>query len=173
MQFKRAYCNTAVRFSTVAALIASLIGVPPAQAATTTAQFNVQITIVGGCAIVSATDMNFGSTATLSAPRLAQSTVTVQCTLASVFNIGMDKGLGAGATIPNRLMTSAAGDTVTYSLYRDPTTVTPWGDQVGTNTLASVGTGLNVPYIVYGRVPIQTTPPVGVYNDTITVTVTF
>jgi len=44
-----------------------------------------------------------------------------------------------------------AAATVNYSMYRDPTRLLVWGDTVGVDTLASIGTGVAVPHIVYGR----------------------
>ncbi|HEY0328556.1 MAG TPA: spore coat U domain-containing protein [Rhodopseudomonas sp.] len=145
-----------------------------ADAATSTTTFNVQITITNGCTISSATAMNFGSVGVISVLGVsATSTITVVCTLLAPYNIGLDKGIGAGASLATRLMTSAASNTVSYSLYSDLTHLLMWGDVIATNTLASVGLGVGQPFIVYGFVPSQTTPPAGVYNDTVTVTVTF
>ncbi|MBS0432870.1 MAG: spore coat protein U domain-containing protein, partial [Proteobacteria bacterium] len=48
-----------------------------------------------------------------------------------------------------------------------------WGNTIGTNTVASTGTGSAQAFTVYGQVPAQTTPPAAVYNDTVNVTVTY
>ena len=155
------------------AFAASLAWQLPAVAATTTATFQVQITIQGACVINSATTLNFGTQGVLTANTDNTSTITVQCTLSTTYNIGLDAGVGAGATVAARLMTSPASNTVTYSLYSDVARTVVWGNTIGTNTVAGVGTGLAVPNIVYGRAPPQTTPPPALYTDTITVTVTF
>jgi spore coat protein U-like protein len=146
----------------------------PCLAATSTTTFNVQITITNACSIVSATNLNFGTVGVIGALGVdATNTITVQCTLLAPYNIGLNAGLGAGATVANRLMTSAAAQTVAYSLYQDLTHLLVWGNTIGTDTVAGLGLGLAQPYTVYGHVPSQTTPAAGVYNDTITVTVTF
>jgi outer membrane usher protein len=63
---------------------------------------------------------------------------------------------------------------VPYQLYRQaargPGDV--WGNVVGTNTLAGTGTGANVSYPVYGRVP-SANFPADTYVDVVTATVIF
>lgn len=143
-------------------------------AATVTTTFGVQITITNACTIVSATNMNFGSVGVIGASGVdATSTITVQCTTSAPYNIGLSAGAGAGATVAARLMTSGASNTVGYSLYQDVAHTLVWGTTIGTNTIASTGTGASQAFTVFGHVPSQTTPPAAVYNDTITVTVTY
>jgi spore coat protein U-like protein len=157
------------------AVIASTVLLPDAGiAATVTTTFGVQITITNACTIVSATNMNFGSVGVIGAAGVdATSTITVQCTTSAPYNIGLNVGAGSGATVTTRLMTSGASNTVSYSLYQDAAHTLVWGPTIGTNTVASTGTGASQAFTVYGHVPSQTTPPAAVYNDTITVTVTY
>jgi spore coat protein U-like protein len=144
------------------------------EATTATTTFTVQITITNACTIVSATNMNFGSVGVISAAGVAAtSTITMQCTTSAPYTLGLSAGTGTGATVTNRLMTSAATNTVGYSLYQDVAHSILWGVTIGTNTLAGVGTGASQPWTVYGFVPSQTTPAAGTYNDTVTLTVTY
>jgi spore coat protein U-like protein len=161
-----------IRLAAFALVLLANIRTPDAATSTTT--FGVQIIITNACSIVSATDIDFGTVGLIGALGVsATGTITVQCTLLAPYNIGLDEGDGVGATVAARLMTSAALNTVTYSLYRDLTHLLVWGNTIGTNTVASVGLGLNQPFTVYGFVPSQTTPPAGTYEDDILVTVTF
>jgi spore coat protein U-like protein len=157
------------------AVIASAALMPtPAIAATVTTTFGVQITITNACTIVSATNMNFGSVGVIGASGVdATSTITVQCTTSAPYTIGLNAGTGSGATVATRLMTSGASNTVSYSLYQDAAHALVWGTTIGTNTVAGTGNGASQAFTVYGHVPSQTTPPAAVYNDTITVTVTY
>ena len=66
-----------------------------------------------------------------------------------------------------------AADFVLYGLYRDSARSPPFGNTIGTNTLAGTGTGLALSVTVYGRIAPQATPSPGTYNDTIVVTVTY
>jgi spore coat protein U-like protein len=98
--------------------------------------------------------------------------VTTTCTLAAPYNIGLNAGTGAGATVAARKMTSGA-NLLTYSLFQDAARLVVWGNTIGTDTVALVGTGLAVPTTVFGRIPALQNVAVGSYTDTITATVTF
>jgi spore coat protein U-like protein len=144
-----------------------------ANAATATGQFNVTITIQSNCVVVSATDLAFGTQGVINANIDAQSTISVLCTNTTPYNIGLNAGNGAGATVAARKMTGPAAATVTYSAYRDAARTLVWGQTIGTDTVAATGDGSNQPVTVFGRVPPQTTPAAGAYSDILTVTVTF
>jgi spore coat protein U-like protein len=141
-------------------------------AATTTTTFGVQITITASCTILSASTLNFGSNGVLTANVDQTSTIAVQCTNTTPYNIGLNAGTSTGATVTTRKMVNGAA-TVSYSLFSDSGRTTNWGNTVGTDTVASTGTGASQSFTVLGRVPAQTTPAPNTYTDTITVTVTF
>jgi len=143
-----------------------------AHSATTTTTFAVQITITASCTINSASTLNFGSNGVLTANVDQTSTIQVQCTNTSPYNIGLNAGTATGATVTTRKMTNGA-NTVNYSLFSDSGRTTNWGNTVGTDTVSTTGTGASQSFTVFGRVPIQTTPAPATYTDTITVTVTF
>jgi spore coat protein U-like protein len=148
------------------------LGCAPVLAATQTTTFTVTATVAAACTI-SATSLAFGAyvpTATL--PTDGTSTVTTTCTLAAPYNIGLNKGIGAGATVAARNMTSGA-NLLTYSLYRDAAHLLVWGETIGTDTVALVGTGLAQNTTVFGQIPALQNASVGSYTDTITATVTF
>jgi spore coat protein U-like protein len=144
-----------------------------ARAATETTTFQVQITIVAACEISSVNDLDFGSHGVLAANIDVSTTFDVQCTLDTPFNIGLDAGTGAGATVATRRMTGPASATIDYSLFTDAGRTTVWGDTPTVDTVDDTGTGSAETFTVFGRVPPQTTPAPGLYADTITITVTF
>jgi spore coat protein U-like protein len=156
--------------ASIGAVVAGFAGA--AYAATTTSTFNVTMTITSTCTITSSPTLAFGSVGLLSANTDATSTLQVQCTNTTPYNIGFDAGTGSGATVAARKMTNGA-NTITYSLYSDAGRTTVWGNTVGTNTVAATGNGSAQSFTVYGRVPAQTTPAAAAYSDTITVTVTY
>lgn len=143
----------------------------PAYAQIKTGNFTVQITIQEECELTSATDLDFGTHGILSAALTANSAITVQCTSGTDYDLALDAGIGAGATVAARKMTNA-GQTVTYALYQDSALTTIWGDSAG-ETVAGTGDGNPQLYPVYGQVPPQTTPLPGTYTDTITVTLSY
>jgi spore coat protein U-like protein len=138
---------------------------------TDSTSFTVTATVLAGCNLT-ATDLDFGTVGVLSSNVDAASTVSVTCSNGTPYNVGLNAGTGAGATVANRKMTSG-GNTVSYSLYTDSARTTVWGNTVGTDTVAGTGTGTSQALTVYGRVPSQTTPPPSTYSDTIIVTVTY
>jgi len=142
-----------------------------AHAATVTGTFQVQINIQAACTIASATDMNFGNVGVLSANVDTTSTITVQCTATTPYNISLNAGLNGGAVTTRQM--SGAGGLVNYSLFRDPARTLNWGETIGSDTSVGTGSGSTQAYTVYGRVPAQATPSPALYTDTITVTVTY
>jgi spore coat protein U domain-containing protein, fimbrial subunit CupE1/2/3/6 len=155
--------------------VATLFFLPfanPSNAATVTSTFTVQMTVTTSCVINSTSTMDFGTQGVLTANVDSTSTLAVQCTNTTPYNIGLNIGLGTGATVAVRKMTSGA-NTINYSLYTTAARTVVWGNTVGTDTVAATGNGASQSYTVYGRVPPQTTPAPAAYTDTITVTVTY
>lgn len=128
-------------------------------------------TVIKNCT-VSATSLNFGSSGVISANIDQTSNVQVLCTKTTPYNIGLNAGTAPGATVTTRKMTNGAKQ-INYSLFQNAGRTTNWGNTVGTDTVASTGTGATQNFSVFGRVPPQTTPAPGAYSDTIVVTVTF
>lgn len=144
-----------------------------AQGTTTTTTFTVQVTITASCVINSASTLNFGGSQGVLGANVDQtSTIQVQCTNTTPYNIGLNAGTATGATVTTRKMTSGA-NTVSYSLYSDSGRTTNWGNTVGTDTVSATGSGAAQSFTVYGRIPPQSTPAPATYTDTITVTVTY
>ena len=108
----------------------------------TTSTFTVQVTVTSSCVINSASTLNFGSQGVLTAAVDNTSTVQVQCTNTTPYNIGLDAGAGSGATVAARKMTNGSA-TVTYSLYTDAGRTTVWGNTIGTDTVAATGNESN------------------------------
>lgn len=159
-----------IRAGILALSIFALVNV--ANAATATSTFQVQMKITSSCIINSAGNLNFPDTGVIAANVDATSTLSVQCTSTTPYNIGLNIGTGTGATVAVRKMTSG-GATINYSLYSDAARSAVWGDTIGNNTVASTGTGAAQSFTIYGRVPPQGTPAPATYTDTITVTVTY
>lgn len=132
--------------------------------------FNVTATVSRQCT-VSAGPLNFGTTGLLTANTPGTSTLGVQCSSGSAYNVGLDQGLhGTGITARKMALGT---NLIGYQLYSNPGRTTVWGNTVGSNTVAGVGNGSLQNLTVYGSVPPQATPSAGTYGDTITVTVTY
>ncbi len=155
---------------------AYLLGLFPPDCATMTtpfgtATFTVTATVVPSCT-VAASNIDFGSAGLLTTAINAATTLQVTCSATTPYTISLDGGL-SGATDPTARKMTRSSQSVTYGLYQDAARSLPWGNTIGSNTVAATGTGLSQPFWVYGRVAQQTTPGPGTYTDTIVVTVTY
>jgi spore coat protein U-like protein len=155
-------------------LVAGMLAVSVAQAATTTTQFNVTATVKSACT-VNATALNFGTYDPSTGTNLpGNSTVDVRCTRTTPFTVALNAG-GTGS-FANRLMVSGA-NSLQYNLFTTAALTTVWGDgTAATGTNAGTGTGVTTPvsFTVYGSIPSQPTAVPGAgYTDTVTVTVNY
>lgn len=137
-----------------------------------TAVFVVSATAVDSC-VVNANALAFGTYDPLmSVATDGVSDITVTCTADVIYDVGLNAGTGAGATTNTRRMTRD-DQTLAYSLYRDGARSLTWGDRVGTDSVAGVGTGLPVNHKMYGRVPARQPVRSGFYSDVVTATIYF
>lgn len=143
-----------------------------ANAATATTTMPVTMTITAGCTIA-ATSVAFGSQSVLASNTTASGTLSVTCTNTTPYNVGLDAGGGAGATVAVRKMTGPASAIINYGLYQNAALTTAFGNTVGTNTVAGTGTGTSQTITVFGQVPAQSSPAPGSYADVVNVTITF
>jgi spore coat protein U-like protein len=140
--------------------------------------FLVTATVSDSCS-VTASDLVFGIyNTTALIDTTATSTVTVNCTLLTPYTITLDAGIGTGAAYDTgRIMTGSpnTSETLNYNLYTDVVNTTVWGDGStgGSGDVAGVGTGLDIPHIVYGTIPAGQNVKPQDYSDTITVTLTY
>jgi len=137
---------------------------------TITGTFLVTAVVLPSCTI-SATNLAFATYT--GAQKDVQSQISLTCTNYAAWNIGLNAGTFAGATVTTRKMIGPSSASMAYSIYRDAGRTLNWGNTVGTDTLAGTGTGVLQPVPVYGRVPASQTSPPGSYQDTIIATVTF
>jgi spore coat protein U-like protein len=148
---------------------AASFGSPPGRAATSTATIAVSATVLAFCTIT-ALPLAFGNYS--SAQLDATTTLTASCTVGTPYTVGLDAGLGTGATTTTRKMTST-GSTLNYELFRDSARTLNWGNTIGTDTVAGTGNGLAQTLTVYGRILGSQLVAPGAYTDTVTATLTY
>jgi len=132
--------------------------------------FNVVASAPAYCTLTT-TDLDFGITGAIQAQISAQTNLRVACTNKTPFSVSLDGGL-AHAQPTQRKMTSPAGDSVTYGLYRDAARTQGWGDTSST-WMGGTGIGADQSLAIYGLVPIQPTPRPGSFSDRVIATVTY
>jgi spore coat protein U-like protein len=145
---------------------------PAAQAATASGSLNLSITIEASCTVVSASAVAFGSVATIGANIDQTSTLVVNCSNTTPYTVSLGAGNGVGATTTVRKM-SAGANTVNYALFRDAARTQIWGNTIGTDTVAGIGTGANQSISIFARVAPQGVLAPGAYTDTVAVTITY
>jgi spore coat protein U-like protein len=147
----------------------------PVLAATTTGALPITASVISNCilgVITSVAFANYDPTST--SAKDATGSISVDCTDGTQYNIALDPGTFAGATVTTRKMTgSPPGTPLSYSLFRDPGYAMNWGETIGVDTLLNTGTGLPQVNTVYGQIPASQVVTTGSYSDTVTITVTF
>ncbi len=139
---------------------------------TCTTTTNVPITAaVQPVCTISATNLNFGA---YSLAQLdGQSQIQLSCASGASWNVGLNAGTDAGATVSTRRMTGPSPFKLGYSLFSNAGRTVNWGNTVGTDTVSGTGTGTTQSLNVFGRIPASQTVGPGSYRDTIVVTITF
>ena len=132
------------------------------------ASFTVEATVQPSCTVAT-NDMDFGSKNALTSVADSASSVSVQCSNLAPYAVSLGNG-NFGSSPTNRKLVQGASR-VTYGLYQDAARNTPWGS--GASAVGGTGTGNQQTIDVYGRIPIQQTPPPGTYVDSVVVTVTY
>jgi spore coat protein U-like protein len=128
---------------------------------------------------VTATGVAFGTYNPFNSTALdSTGTITVTCitvlSTAETYTVKLSTG-GAGSY--TRRM-SSGGNTLQYNLYVDSARSSIWGDGTGGTTYQTysgtlpAGTTINN-YTVYARMPALQSAQIGIYADTITVTVNY
>lgn len=156
-------------------------------AGTVTGTLGATLTIITGCYINDGTTpgglanlgtINFGSVSTLNTQiRQPYSSTTsgalnLYCSAGTAYNIGIDNGTHASTT--QRRLAGGTTEYVNYNLYKDSGYSEAWGT-TGSAQLSGTATaiGTAIPLTIYGEVPMQTTPSVSTYTDTVNVTVSW
>lgn len=142
----------------------------PVLATTATTTYNVTSTVQATC-LISGNSLGFGTYA--GSVVSATTTLSVQCTNGTTYNVGLNPGTASGATVSTRAMGGPGGATLNYALYQDSGHSTNWGQTVGTDTEAGTANGSAQTITVYGVVSASQFVTPGSFSDTITATVTY
>ncbi|WAT01882.1 spore coat U domain-containing protein [Rouxiella chamberiensis] len=158
--------------------------IPSANAVTTTANFQVLITILKSCAVTAgaAANINLGSVDAGAASTAANNTITVNCSRTTPYYIGLAPSTANGGNTTGAGSMSSVGnaatntDKVPYQLYQTSATGPVWGNTatataVG-NGVAGTGTGAAQTYNVYANATNTNFAPDS-YADTVTVNVNY
>ncbi len=139
----------------------------------TSVPFVVRATNRSSCT-VSTTPLEFGSRSALTSVIDTTNTISLNCTSGTAYSVSLNNGNSGGTGPAARLMAgTGTTDKVTYGIYLDAARSQAWGNGTIGGVASGTGTGANQNFIGYGRIPVQTTPSITDYNDTVVVTVTY
>jgi spore coat protein U-like protein len=117
---------------------------------------------------VSVAAMNFGTyVGALSTP--GATPITVACPLLAAYTVGLNAGMGSGATTTTRKMTGPGSATLSYQMFQNSSLTTNWGNTIGTDTEAGTGIALAQTLQIYPRAAAGQYVAPGTYTDTITI----
>ena len=94
--------------------------------------------------------------------------ISVNCDDTTPYSIALSTGTGS---YDSRVMTSGSHHLL-YNLYVDATLTTVWGDGAGHSATVSDAQAI-ANHTVYGRIPAGQNAYVGIYSDTVVITITF
>lgn len=152
-----------------------LLAIAAAHAATSTTTFQVTATVSAGC-VISATNHDFGiyTPSSLADNINGTNTISATCTLGVPYSIGLNAGIGTGATVASRKMTRVGGaEMLEYSLYQTVDRLVVLGNTLAIDVITGLGTGLAIAHTVFGKISAGQNVPAGSYADTVTATITF
>ena len=133
--------------------------------------FTVSAVVTASCS-VSVADMDFGVIDTaLTAPVDQTSSIAVSCTNAAPYTIGLGPGRQPADGGPSGRRMANGGNLLAYGLYHDHARTSEWG--IGPSVATGTGTGGQQSLTVFGRIFPGQRPSVGIYSDSVVVTVTY
>jgi len=127
---------------------------------------------------VTTTGIDFGAYDVFAAvPRDSAGTVTVACDRNPPTDVTVSVGRSptSGGFNPRQMRRTSGTDRMNYNLFPSPSMVTVLGDgSAGTATVLLKNVNRNKPVVmtIYGRIPPGQNVSVGVYSETVTVTIT-
>lgn len=160
----------------LATLLAAVgvMGAQSAMAGTASATFQVTATVNAAC-VVSATNVAFGTVTPAATGTLpATGTITSTCTKTTPYTLAISAG-NSGSVAARTMAGATSGNTdaLAYNLYTTSTYTTPWGETVGTNTVALTGTGAAQTSTIFGQLPLNQYLKPDTYSDNLTVTLAY
>ncbi|SLN43484.1 Spore Coat Protein U domain protein [Aquimixticola soesokkakensis] len=134
--------------------------------------FNVTAGVVESCDL-SVGSLNFGQVSGLGfKPADAVASIDMRCTEDTDYTISLGLGTGTGVSDPAYRKLSSGIDTLDYGLFMDSARTQVWGSAPA-QQVGGTGNGLTQRFSVFGRIYQGQAPKIGVYTDSVVVTVNY
>ncbi len=120
--------------------------------------------------------VNFGNYDVFSpAPTDSAGTISVFCTSVTFLTGTIGPSPNSGGFDPRQMQLTTGPDLMDYNVYRNPARTQIWGDGSGSTYTVSgtVAAWTVVSVSAYGRIPAGQDISAGMYNETLTVTITW
>ncbi len=160
----------------LATVMIALTFAGPAKAAIVSGTLPVTAEVLAACSVTT-TPVNFGTFGGTQVD--ADGGISVTCSEGVPFGIKAHGGNAFNPLTQQRQMTSAAGNTIGYQLFKEAARTNIWGSCRGfcplqATAVESVGTGTLQAFTVFGRAfASASVPPNGMYTDSVLVEVEF
>ena len=132
--------------------------------------FRVSAETVASCEL-DVGSMNFGQVSGLaSRPADAEAAIDIRCTAGTSYTVSLGMGETPGVTDPTARRMRSLTHSLVYGLYHDFGRSMPWGE-APSQRAQGAGSGYGQRYMVYGRIHAGQQTAIGVYTDSVVVTV--
>lgn len=150
----------------------ALTGKVECNGSTSPSRFTVEAIVATSCT-VSVANMDFGNIDAAVVASVDQiATISLSCTNASNYTIGLNQGAYSMDTVPTGRRMNNGGHRLAYGLYLDSARSKNWGHDAGT-VAVGVGSGGEQPHTVFGRIFSNQEAFTGTYSDTVVVIITY
>ncbi|MGQ0564653.1 MAG: Csu type fimbrial protein [Gemmobacter sp.] len=134
--------------------------------------FAVTATLASSCQVTTGA-LDFGNIgANVAAHVDASATIEVRCTAGTAYRVSLGPGGGQGVTGPTTRRMRNLLFALIYGLYQDPGRSMPWGDTMG-DSVTGTAAGATQVFTVFGRIFAGQQAAVGVYPDSVVVTIAY
>jgi spore coat protein U-like protein len=166
------WSNTVLSAAALGLLALGLASTPAFAGSPASQTFTVQVLVSPNCSLTTSS-LTFPTYSGLAITG-SSAGIAVNCTIGTPYNIGLDGGSSGTGTEGGTLYMVSGPNKVSYKLFQDSSDTKPWGTEIGTNTVASTGTGASQTALpVYGTIAAGQAVIAGTYNDTVTANVYF
>jgi spore coat protein U-like protein len=121
------------------------------------------------CTQISGTALAFGTYAGQLVSNSTAAITLAACNTGFVYSVGLNAGVGAGASVTTRKMTSGT-NTLNYQIFQNASHSTNWGNTLNVDANTGTTTGATQMLTMYATLLTAQYPAPGTYTDTITAT---
>jgi spore coat protein U-like protein len=157
------------------AVSAALVGgVQSGFAGELTTTMTVQVNVIDACTSLFSGFLDFGTVPAATGQTVNQFTsIEVQCTNGTPFQVGMDNGQSASGERRMQSFSDPGLPELPYDIFRDSAATQRWGAVSTPDAFVGTGNGTSQTILVFGQVVVSPGTTPSSYNDSVTITLSF